>query len=189
MLDGGSVVIRGQPRGGPPPERILALSEVDAPRMARRPQVGKDSEPDQPFAWEAREFMRKILVGKPVLGWVSHSAGVSNREYGKILYGNVTDPEKAEDITVKLVSEGLAKVRDSCQDDKLKAAQEAAKSAEKGVWSADASKRVRNITWEVDNPRQLVDRMAGKPQQVGRLSLGLGVKLGSALLKNGSESV
>ena len=54
VLDGGSVVIRGQPRNGPPPERILALAEVDAPRMARRSQVGKDSEPDQPFAWEAR---------------------------------------------------------------------------------------------------------------------------------------
>ena len=40
-----------------------------------------------------REFMRKILVGKPILGWVSHSAGVSNREYGKILYGS-NDPDK-----------------------------------------------------------------------------------------------
>ena len=109
--------------------------------------------------------MRKILVGKPILGWVSHTAGVSNREYGKILYGS-NDPEKAEDVTTKLVAEGLAKVRDSCQDEKLKNAQEAAKTAEKGLWGADASKRVRNITWEVDNPRQLVDRMAGKPVQV-----------------------
>ena len=110
--------------------------------------------------------MRKILVGKPILGLVSHTAGLSNREYGKILYGS-NDPEKAEDITVKLVAEGLAKVRDSCNDEKLKNAQEAAKSAEKGVWSPDASKRVRSITWEVENPRQLVDRMAGKPVQVG----------------------
>ena len=37
--------------------------------------------------------MRKILIGKSVLGWVSHSAGLSNREYGKILYGS-DDPEK-----------------------------------------------------------------------------------------------
>ena len=37
--------------------------------------------------------MRKILVGKPILGWVSHTAGLSNREYGKILYGN-NDPDK-----------------------------------------------------------------------------------------------
>ena len=68
---------------------------------------------------------------------------------------------------MKLVAEGLAKVRDSCQDEKLKAAEAAAKSAEKGVWGAEASKAVRTITWEVDNPRQLVDRMAGKPIQVG----------------------
>ena len=129
--------------------------------------------------------MRKILVGKPILGWVSHTAGLSNREYGKILYGS-NDPEKAEDIAVKLVAEGLAKVRDSCQDEKLKNAQEAAKTAEKGVWSADASKHVRSITWEVDNPRQLVDRMAGKPVQVGRQTGGFvsGIKLGLTLFKS-----
>ena len=29
-------MIRGQPRGGPPPERTLALSNIIAPKMARR---------------------------------------------------------------------------------------------------------------------------------------------------------
>lgn len=37
VLSGDSVVIRGQPRGGPPPERQLCLSNVNAPKMARRP--------------------------------------------------------------------------------------------------------------------------------------------------------
>jgi len=32
-LDGGAVVIRGQPRNGPPPERVLALTNIDAPRL------------------------------------------------------------------------------------------------------------------------------------------------------------
>ena len=36
MLSGDAVVIRGQPRGGPPPERTLALSNIIAPKMARR---------------------------------------------------------------------------------------------------------------------------------------------------------
>ena len=45
------------------------------------------------FNTVSREFMRKILIGKSVLGWVSHTAGLSNREYGKILYGS-DDPEK-----------------------------------------------------------------------------------------------
>lgn len=36
VLSGDSVVIRGQPRGGPPPERQLCLSNVNAPKLARR---------------------------------------------------------------------------------------------------------------------------------------------------------
>lgn len=48
-------------------------------------------------------------------------------------------------------------------DEELKAAEETAKAAEKGVWASDTSKHVREIVWEVENPRQLVDRMQGKP--------------------------
>ena len=33
VLDGGAVVIRGPPRNGPPAERILALTNIDAPRL------------------------------------------------------------------------------------------------------------------------------------------------------------
>ena len=29
---------------------------------------------DQPFAWEAREYLRKMIVGKSVLGHVVHQA-------------------------------------------------------------------------------------------------------------------
>ena len=35
VLDGGAVVIRGVPKGGPPPERTLALTNINAPRLAR----------------------------------------------------------------------------------------------------------------------------------------------------------
>ncbi len=90
MLDGGAVVIRGQPRNGPPPERTLALAEIDAPRLARRPgapNAGPSGTPDEPLAWEGREFLRKLLVGKPVLGCVSHTVP-SGREYGTVLFGS-----------------------------------------------------------------------------------------------------
>ena len=36
ILSGDTVVIRGQPRGGPPPTRTLTLSKITAPRLARR---------------------------------------------------------------------------------------------------------------------------------------------------------
>jgi staphylococcal nuclease domain-containing protein 1 len=164
VLDGGAVVIRGAPRNGPPPERTLALGEVNAPRMARRPGT-KDpaGTADEPFAWEAREFLRKLLVGKPVLGCVSHTVN-SGREYGALLYGS-TDPEKAENVAVKLAEEGLVKVRENSKDPALLEAQEKAKTLLKGVWGADAAEHVRDIKWDHENPRQIVDRLAGKPVQ------------------------
>ena len=72
VQDGGFIIVRGQPRNGPPPERTLALADLaDVPRMARRPTpANPDPEPkvDQPLAWESREFLRKLLVGKVVTG-------------------------------------------------------------------------------------------------------------------------
>ena len=38
---------------------------------------------DQPFAWEAREYLRKMIVGKQVLGHVVHQA--NNRYVLKII--------------------------------------------------------------------------------------------------------
>jgi staphylococcal nuclease domain-containing protein 1 len=118
------VVIRGQPRNGPPPERTLAITEIDVPRCARRPGGNNPSgTEDDPWGWEAREFLRALLIGKGVLGTVTHSTGGTNpREYGHLLYGS-NDPEKAENVAVLLVTEGLAKVRDNCNDAVLKEAQ------------------------------------------------------------------
>lgn len=156
-------MIRGQPRNGPPPERTLALTEIDAPRLARRPTANNPGTADDPWAWEAREFLRKLLVGKPVLATVTNKV-TSGREYGHVLVGS-TDPDTAENVAVKLTAEGLVRVRDNCSDSAFLEAQEAAKSAGKGVWSTTESptSHVRNVIWELENPRQLVDRMAGKP--------------------------
>jgi len=164
VQDGGFITVRGQPRNGPPPERTIALSEIDAPKMARRPTPNnKNPTPatDEPCAWESREFLRTQLVGKTVLCNVSHTTD-TGREYGWIGLGS-NNPEEAESIAKKLVSEGLAKVRDNCRDTELQEVQEAAKTAEKGIWAPDAGKHVREVIWEVDPPRQLVDRMKGKP--------------------------
>lgn len=157
------MIIRGQPRNGPPPERTIALSEIEVPRTTRRPNPSTPvPQPDEPCGWEAREFLRKMLVGRSVLCSVSYKVPNSGREYGCVLVGS-NNPDFAESAAVKLVAEGLAKLRDNCQDDALKTAMAAAQSAGKGVWAPDASSRVRNVTWEVENPRQLVDRMQGKP--------------------------
>merc|ERR1712203_306607 len=132
--------------------------------MARRPtpnNMNPTPAKDEPMAWESREYLRKLLVGKTVLCTVSHKTD-TGREYGWIGLGS-NNPEEAESVAKKLVSEGLAKTRDNCRDESLKEAEEAAKTAEKGVWSPTANEHVRDVKWEVDNPRQLVDKMQGKP--------------------------
>jgi len=59
----------------------------------------------------------------------------------------------------------LVKVRESSNNEALKEAQEAAKNAGKGQWGSDLAEHVRKITWEHENPRQVVDRYEGKAIQ------------------------
>lgn len=42
---------------------------------------------DEPYAWEAREFLRKKLVGKEVVFTVEYKVPSSGREYGFLYLG------------------------------------------------------------------------------------------------------
>jgi len=162
VQDGGNITIRGQPRNGPPPQETLALAELEPLRLARRPSPQNEGTNDDPWAWESREFLRKLLIGQSVLWTVSHTIP-SGKKFGHILIGS-TDPEQAENVSVKLVAEGLAKIRDNCSVPEFTEAQEAAKAAQKGQWSDELlTEHVRKVTWEVENPRQLVDRFGNQP--------------------------
>jgi len=163
-LSGDSIIIRGQPKGGPPPERQLNFSNISAPRLARRPggNVKIEDAKDEPWAWEAREYLRTKLVGKEVWFAIDYKVP-SGREYGFVLFGK--DPESAENITEAIISEGLASVRREGKSDvtRLIELEDRAKSAEKGKWGPDTEAHVRNITWQVENPRSLVDKLGRKP--------------------------
>ena len=60
-----------------------------------------------------REFLRKLLVGKAVTGLVLRVDPNTQREYGSVYLG--PDTETAENVSVSLVKEGLAKVRQMSQ--------------------------------------------------------------------------
>ena len=49
VLSGDCIVIRGQAKGGPPPERVIALSNIVAPRLARKPQGQEKSKDEVQF--------------------------------------------------------------------------------------------------------------------------------------------
>jgi staphylococcal nuclease domain-containing protein 1 len=166
ILSGDAVVIRGQPRGGPPPTRTVALSNITAPRLARRanPNIEGSSETvDEPYAWEAREFLRKILVGKEVRFVVEHANKASNREYGSIWVA-----ADGRNVTDLLLNEGVVEVRQagvrpSEELSRLLLLESASKAAEKGKWSKNKT-TLRSITWSMTNDelRTFVQRNQGK---------------------------
>ena len=109
VLSGDRVVLRGQPRGGPPPEMTFALSNLNAPKLAKRPSPNDaGSDQDEPYAWEAREFLRKKLIGKEVAVKNEYQAPNSTMTYGFLFVGK---DESGENIAESLVREGLVEVR------------------------------------------------------------------------------
>ncbi|XP_076334684.1 staphylococcal nuclease domain-containing protein 1-like isoform X2 [Tachypleus tridentatus] len=169
VLSGDAIIIRGQPRGGPPPEKQLNLSYINAPKLARRanPNVESSQETkDEPYAWEAREFLRKKLIGKEVCFTIEYKVPNSTREYGLVFVGKDTS---GENVVESVVAEGLAEVRrtgvkPSDIQQKLCELEDAAKTAGKGRWSSDPShNHVRDIKYTVENPRNFIDSLHQKP--------------------------
>ncbi|NP_001080500.1 staphylococcal nuclease and tudor domain containing protein 1 L homeolog [Xenopus laevis] len=168
VLSGCAIIVRGQPRGGPPPERQINLSNIRAGALARRAaasqQDSKDT-PDEPWAFPAREFLRKKLIGKEVCFTVEYKTP-QGREYGTVYLGKDTS---GENIAESLVAEGLASRREGVrantpEQSRLAELEEQARSAKKGVWSeGTGSHTVRDVKYTIENPRHFVDSMHQKP--------------------------
>ncbi|XP_028130612.1 staphylococcal nuclease domain-containing protein 1 [Diabrotica virgifera virgifera] len=164
ILSGDSVIIRA-PSGAPPPEKQINFSSITAPKLARRAAESGETTKDEPWAWEAREFLRKKLIGEEVF-FTSEKPPNAVREYGVVYLGK--DFNTAENITESLVSEGLVTVREAVRPTpeitRLLELQDAAKSAGKGIWSgAPSSDHVRDIKWTIEKSKELVDQLQFKP--------------------------
>ncbi|XP_054718576.1 staphylococcal nuclease domain-containing protein 1-like [Uloborus diversus] len=164
VQSGDTVILRGQPRGGKPKEKTLGLSSIIAPKLARRPNAsGEGATKDEPYAWEAREFLRKKLIGKDVY-FVIESTPNAAKEYGYIYIGKDTT---GENISESLVAEGLVDVRHAAvkseSHQRLCELEDAAKAAGKGKHGPNASEHVRDIVWSIEAPRNFMDSLHQKP--------------------------
>ena len=63
VLSGDTIIIRGQPKGGPPPEKTIGLTNVQAPKLARRPQVPENaaSEPKDEVLFKFQQNIDTII--------------------------------------------------------------------------------------------------------------------------------
>lgn len=60
-----------------------------APRLGRRPNEGSLGAPDEPFAFDAREFLRKKLIGETVT-FIRDYSTLSGRDYGRVYLGGTS---------------------------------------------------------------------------------------------------
>ena len=105
VVSGDTIVLMGADASkGPPPEKLLSLTGIAAPRM------GNKSSADEPFAWAAREFLRKEGVGKRVTFQVEAQQAAGNRAFGMVYM------EDGQSLASLLVTAGWAKPRRGGED-------------------------------------------------------------------------
>ncbi|KAI0081272.1 transcription factor [Panus rudis PR-1116 ss-1] len=137
VISGDSLVLRGPAgaQGQPPKERVLHLADISAPRP------GTISREDEPWAYESREFLRALAVGKPVTFTTLHSLPPNDdvqRDIGNAEINGV-------DLASELLKNGWAKLkelkREPTEEDHRKKDLEAeARAAGKGVWNPHGPK-------------------------------------------------
>ncbi|KAJ3083740.1 nuclease domain-containing protein [Quaeritorhiza haematococci] len=165
VISADTVVLRGKPVNGPPPERIISFANLVAPRLG----TAKDPEKEEAFAFEAREFLRKLLVGKEVAFKVEYTTTTNQRDFGVLTLPPGGGVDGETNVTRLLIKEGWAKVKQP--DGKRQASEEqialteleqSAQAAKKGLWAETAP--ARNAKYNLDGePRAFLDKYKGKP--------------------------
>ncbi|KAH8662338.1 hypothetical protein BX600DRAFT_318160 [Xylariales sp. PMI_506] len=122
-------------------ERTFSLAFVTAPHLRK--------EGDEPFAFQSREFLRKLVLGKLVKCFVLYTIPASGREYGSVQLQDGTEIPEA------LVKAGWLKVREDAgrkeesEDilarlDTLRTLESQAKSEGLGLHGSNGSIEVQN---------------------------------------------
>lgn len=168
VFSGDYLVLRDHPRGGPPPEYYVNFAYVQAPRFNRTPGDDGKTSVSEPYAWEAKEYLSKRLIGQEVVykseytksggagpagapAAASTFGGSANKEFGIIYLGE-------ENVVETMVAEGLLEVRRTKAESpvlqQLIEAEEAAKQAGKGKWSSQPAPK-HELLHEHFNPASL----------------------------------
>ncbi|KAG0287631.1 hypothetical protein BGZ96_008470 [Linnemannia gamsii] len=160
VLSADMVVLSGRPRpGGPPATRTLGLNYIQAPKLGNKDRA------DEPFAFEARNYLRKLLVGKEVMFRVDYTVPSTGREYGAIFLNQ-------ENVAHTLVREGWADVREIRASDAENVDVEAlysykaeAQAAKRGIW-ADSASGIRKAHYNLEGDAEsFLEKHKGKPLQ------------------------
>ncbi|XP_003745502.1 staphylococcal nuclease domain-containing protein 1 [Galendromus occidentalis] len=155
-----TLVIWSRGANGAPSDTMVHLANLVAPKVAAYTPDMKQV--DEPYAWTAREILRKELVGQDVTCEVEHRS--PKAVFCHVYKGTSAD---GESLNESIVSRGLANVRDvsrkSEKYDKLKELLEQAKASKVGIWADDASTHLRKIVWQVNDVNSFIAKNKKKP--------------------------
>ena len=100
VLSADTILLVGKSVNGSPPEITITLSNIQTPKIARGPQ-----QTDEPFAWEAKEFLRRLCIGKQVTFQVVSTVPAINRSFGDVFLNgeNLNKVRTAPWICVRVV--------------------------------------------------------------------------------------
>lgn len=173
VLSGDTVVLVGKATGnGPPQEIAITLASLQAPRISRGPQQVTED----PFAWESREFLRKLCIGKSVSFKIIYCVANINRTFGDVFFLNSGDDSDAEPLCLSemVVGAGWSTVKGSDgQSDKLSSRHErlvmyevVAKAAKIGVHGVKGINRT--ISWNPTSSEveEIFNKYKGIPTSV-----------------------
>ncbi|EFY89075.1 hypothetical protein J3459_011048 [Metarhizium acridum] len=130
VLSGDTLILTSP--NNPSAERNFSLAYVTAPHLRR--------EGDEPFAFQSREYLRNLVVGKPIQCTIQYTIPNSGREFGT---AKLKDGGELPD---ELVKAGWLKVREDAgrkeeneevleRLEKLRGYESAAKAEGKGLWA------------------------------------------------------
>ncbi|TPX59628.1 hypothetical protein PhCBS80983_g02339 [Powellomyces hirtus] len=162
VLSGDTVIIRGKPVSGPPSEKVLSLSNLSAPRLGSASQPDKE----EPFAYESREFLRQLLVGKEVAYKVEYTTSTNQRDFGVLLVQHPVNGET--NVNRILVKEGWVKVRSAEgkrtateEQEQLVGLEAEAQAQKMGIWQEQPTQKT--VRYDVkDDARAFLEKYKGQ---------------------------
>ncbi|KAG5496156.1 hypothetical protein JKF63_02457 [Porcisia hertigi] len=151
------MILMGPMVADQPTFKVITLSYIQAPKMARRIPSGGFT-PEEPYAYEAAELIRSTFIGKQVQFVEDYYIESLQRSAGRIMGAN------GQEATAMLLKEGLATLPDRMPPRMEKELYEiylqmsaAARAARKGLFSGDAAKHVREM--KSYTPEELAEKI------------------------------
>ena len=136
---------------GPPQEITVTLASLNAPRISRGPQQSTED----PFAYESKEFLRKIAIGKSVTFRIVYCVTNINKYFGDVdLFDASTS--QSQSLAKLVVAAGWSVVKESRDGknssihDELLQLEVAAKAAKLGIHTTESKVKIaatRQLKW------------------------------------------